>query len=263
MNLDFTNPHFVLPWLGVLGIVVFIVIESVVPQRQWNMKRWQHWLINFSLSLCNLIIVDQMFVSLITYTNILEPFSRFDLYGRLELNTFWRITLTIVLFDLLMYVWHRMNHRIPLLWRFHRVHHTDIDLDVSSASRFHFGETTMAAVLTYSLMLSLGATLLEVRIFKLFFVIMTEFQHSNIRLHPTIERWVWMIFVPPAMHRVHHSDIQKETDSNYGAIFSFWDRMFGTFCRVDDQDRIVFGLKEYKDPQQLTLWKLLTLPFRK
>ena len=92
---------------------------------------------------------------------------------------------------------------------------------------------------------------------------MTEFQHSNIRLSRKVEDILRWVIVPPTMHRVHHSEIMEETNSNYGAIFSFWDRMFGSFKKIDNQDRIVFGLKEYKDPKQLTLWKLLLLPFRK
>lgn len=262
MDVNATDPSQILPWIGVVGIGFFLMIESFYPQRKWNMRRWQHWMVNFSLSFCNLIIVDQIFVSLLKHTNILSVFSNINVFDRLNVSMFWRILACILLFDLLMYWWHRINHKIPFLWRFHRVHHTDMDLDVSSASRFHFGETTMAAVLSYSLMLSLGATILEVRIFKVFFVLMTEFQHSNIRLPKPVEKIVYLVFVPPAMHRVHHSDIQVETDSNYGAIFSFWDRMFGTFRVVEDQERIVFGLKEYTDPKQLTIWKLLTLPFR-
>jgi sterol desaturase/sphingolipid hydroxylase (fatty acid hydroxylase superfamily) len=249
-----------LSFAGVAGIIVFLLLEKVIPWRETVWPQWQRWLINFSLSFCNLLIVDQGFVVLLQRTPLFSRVFHVDLYGRLGLNSFWRVAATILILDLVMYLWHRINHKVPFLWRFHRVHHSDPHLDVSTASRFHFGEMTMSAVINYALMLSLGASIGEVRVFKLVFVFMTQLTHSNVRLWPPLENIVWSVLVSPSMHRVHHSDIREQTDSNYGTVFSFWDRLFATLIRDADARKIQFGLKEFKDPRQLTLPALILMP---
>jgi sterol desaturase/sphingolipid hydroxylase (fatty acid hydroxylase superfamily) len=248
-------------FLGLTSLIIFIVLEFIIPFRQVLLSRWRRWVINFSMSLCNLIMVDQFFVRILMGAGLFSGKFQWNLYERLQLNSFWRITLTILALDFLMYVFHRLNHAVPFLWRFHRVHHTDLDVDVSSSARFHFGEVTISAFLTYAFMLTLGATIWEVRIFQIIFVLMTQFGHSNIRLWHPLENFLWLFLVPPPMHRIHHSDLRRETDSNYGTIFSFWDRIFRTFTPQAQGD-IVYGLPEFKEPQQLTLPKLLILPFR-
>jgi len=185
----------------------------------------------------------------------------FDLYGRLGLTSFWRIVLTIFILDFAMYVWYRFNHSVSFLWRFHRVHHSDRHVDVTTASRFHFGEMTLSAVINYSLILSLGASIGEVRIFELIFVFMTQLAHSNIRLFKPLEDFIWFIFVSPSMHRIHHSDIRRQTDSNYGTVFSIWDRLFKTLFKDVDVQKVHFGLKEFQDPKELTLVSLILMPF--
>ena len=202
------------------------------------------------------------FVYLLRKTALFTSGNSLDLFDRWYLDAFWRILVTVLIFDLAMYGWHRLNHSIPLLWRFHRVHHTDLNVDVSSAARFHFGEVTGSTVITYSLMLLLGATIVEVRLFQVFLFLMAQFEHSNIKLGKSFEELLWLLLVPPAMHRIHHSNVKDQTDSNYGTIFSFWDRMFGTFMKDVDQEKIIFGLKDFNNPKELMLMKLLTLPFK-
>ncbi|MBI5149916.1 MAG: sterol desaturase family protein [Candidatus Omnitrophica bacterium] len=258
-----SNIPFYLSFAGVAGIVFFLVLERFVPFRRVSLPQWQRWLINFSLSFCNLLIVDQSFVVLLQRTPIFSEIFHFDLYGRLGLGSFWRVVLTILILDFAMYVWHRINHAVPFLWRFHRVHHSDPHVDVTTASRFHFGEVTLSAVINYALMLSLGASIWEVRIFKLIFVFMTQLTHSNIRLFKPLENLIRLIFVLPSMHRIHHSDIRRETDSNYGTIFSIWDRLFATFTKDTDSQKLHFGLKEFQDSKELTLPKLIIMPLKR
>jgi len=258
-----SNIPFYLSFAGVAGIVFFLVLERFVPFRRVSLPQWQRWLINFSLSFCNLLIVDQGFVVLLQRTPIFSRMFHFDLYGQLVLNSFWRIVLTILILDFAMYLWHRLNHTIPFLWRFHRVHHSDPHVDVTTASRFHFGEVTLSAIINYSLMLSLGATIWEVRIFKLIFVFMTQLAHSNIRLLKPFEDLIWLIFVSPSMHRIHHSDIRRETDSNYGTIFSIWDRLCGTLTKNADLQRLHFGLKEFQNPKELTFSQVVLMPLKR
>ena len=257
-----SNIPFYLSFAGIAGIVFFLLLERFIPFRRMSLSQWQRWLINFSLSFCNLLIVDQGFVLLLQRTPFFSQIFHVDLYGRLGLNSFWRIVLTIFILDFVMYIWHRLNHVIPVLWRFHRVHHSDPHVDVTTASRFHFGEMTFSAVINYSLMLSLGASIWEVRIFKLIFVFMTQLAHSNIRLFKPLEDMIWIIFVSPSMHRIHHSDIHRQTDSNYGTIFSIWDRLLGTLTKNVDSQKLHFGLKEFQDPKELTLPRLILMPLK-
>jgi len=246
----------------IVGIVLFIFLEYVIPFRPTTLSRLQRWRINFTMNFCNVLLVDLLFVYLLNATTLFSAEHSLNLFEQIHLNTFLRIACTVLVLDLAMYAWHRLNHAIPLLWRFHRVHHTDLNVDVSSAARFHFGEVTGSTIITYTLMLFLGATLVEVRLFQVILFLMAQFGHSNLKLNPTLERSLWIFLVPPAMHRIHHSNVKKETDTNYGTIFSFWDRIFGTFTKDVDQDNIVFGLKEFDDPKELMLLKLLVLPFR-
>ena len=249
-------------WYGT-GIALFLFLEYVIPFRAMSLSRLQRWRINFTMNFCNVVIVDLFFVALLNATDLFSAQHSFDLFEQMHFNAFGRIACTILVLDLAMYGWHRLNHAVPLLWRFHRVHHTDMNVDVSSAARFHFGEVTGSTIITYTLMLFLGAAIVEVRLFQVVLLLMAQFGHSNLKLHPALEKSLWLLIVPPAMHRIHHSNVKNETDSNYGTIFSFWDRIFGTFVKDVDQDKIVFGLKEFNNPKELMLLKLLALPFRK
>lgn len=263
MDLDRLSLTGVLPFAGVVGVLIFLALERFYPFRKARLSRWQRWLINFSLSFCNILLVDQLFVRILIPADIFAHPSRWTLFDQFHLNnSLLRVATAIVALDLVMYFWHRLNHGIPLLWRFHRVHHTDLEVDVSSGVRFHFGEVTVGTMITYSLMLTLGATILETRLAQAVLIVMTEFGHSNIKLWRRFENFFWCFFVTPSMHRVHHSNFKAETDSNYGTIFSFWDRLFGTINRTANADGLVFGLTEFKDPTELTLPKLLSLPFR-
>ena len=247
----------------VSGILLFLFFEKIIPFRSTTLSRLQRWRINFTMNFCNVLLIDLFFVYLLKKTTLFSPQHSFHLFEQMNLNIFWRIACTVLVLDLAMYVWHRLNHAIPLLWRFHRVHHTDLNVDVSSAARFHFGEVTGSTIITYTLMLFLGATIVEVRLFQVVLFLMAQFGHSNIKLNPMLEKSLWLFLVPPAMHRIHHSNVKDQTDSNYGTIFSFWDRMFGSFLKDVDQDSIVFGLKEFNNPKELMLLKLLALPFRR
>jgi len=245
------------------GIFIFFVLENFMPFRSSTLSKLSRWRINFSVNLCNVVLIDFCFIALLHKTAFFSGPFNFDLFNTYRIPSVWRIVITIVILDLSMYLWHRLNHAVPFLWRFHRVHHTDRNLDVSTASRFHFGEVTGSTVITYSFMLMLGATIFEVRIFQVALFLMAQFGHSNLKLWKPFEEFLWLIVVPPAMHRIHHSEVKDEADSNYGTIFSFWDRAFGSFKKDVQQSRLVFGLKEFTDPKDLFLVKLLLLPFRR
>ncbi len=138
------------------------------------------------------------------------------------------LALDILLLDLLIYWWHRANHELPFLWRFHEVHHLDRFLDTTSALRFHFGEVLLSALARASIILLLGFPLASVLAFEAIILVCAIFPHSNLRLPGALERALAKVIITPSIHWVHHHAVRADTDSNYGTLFSFWDPLFGT-----------------------------------
>ncbi len=170
--------------------------------------------------------------------------------------------LAILALDLSFYYWHRLNHRLPLLWRFHNVHHVDRDLDVTTALRFHFGEIVMS-----TLFRSLQVTLLGVGpaayiTYEALLQCANLFHHSNLRLPIRFERALNLIFVTPRMHGIHHSEIEGEANSNYSVVFSFWDRLHRSLCLGVPQAEVTVGVPAYSEPRDQRLLGTLSLPFR-
>lgn len=168
--------------------------------------------------------------------------------------------LTFVLFDGWMYAWHRANHRVPFLWRFHRVHHTDPAMDSTTALRFHPGEILLSALANCLVLMALGMSLGMLVVYKSAMVLVILLHHSNLAVPAQLDARLRRLIVPPSMHRVHHSAVRAETDSNYGTVFSFWDRLFGSFRLRDDPEAIRFGIGAYDDPTWQRPLRLLRLP---
>src|SRR5882672_4268877 len=139
-----------------------------------------------------------------------------------------RFVLSFLLMDLTFYWWHVANHRVPFLWRFHNVHHTDPDLDVSTGFRFHFGEVAMSAAFRVAQVTLIGISGPVFAVYELVFQANTLFHHSNVRLPIWLERALNKVLVTPRMHGIHHSQVQRETNSNYGVVFPWWDRLHRT-----------------------------------
>ncbi|MBI3312110.1 MAG: sterol desaturase family protein, partial [Candidatus Omnitrophica bacterium] len=153
-----------------------------------------------------------------------------------------------LLFDFWMYVWHRANHGVSWLWRFHRVHHSDLAMDATTALRFHAGEMILSVLLRLAVIPLLGITLGQLLLYELILQPVILFHHSNVALPERWDRLLRLLVVSPNMHRVHHSDIPAETNSNYASIFSFWDRL-GRTHRRREVATIQYGLKEFQEPR--------------
>lgn len=168
--------------------------------------------------------------------------------------------LSILMLDVFRYGWHCMMHFWPIGWRFHRVHHSDLAMNISTAYRFNAIEV-MASYIPMTLMIWLFGLKPEyVFIYEVAFVTIQVFQHSNWAISPKIDRLLTYLIVTPNYHRVHHSQIVKETDSNFGSLLTIWDRVFGTYRYCSDTKKIDMGLEEY--PKPLSILDMLTLPFR-
>ena len=173
------------------------------------------------------------------------------------------IATTFLLMDYAYWWWHWANHRVPLFWRFHNVHHTDLDMDVTTAARFHFGEMFFSTGFLSIALVVLGVAPLAFVIFFIAFEATTCFHHSNWRLPIKLERILNLILVTPRMHGIHHSIVERETNSNWGTIFCWWDKLHRTMRRDISQDALIIGVAAYRDEHELTLGKLLALPFCK
>lgn len=186
---------------------------------------------------------------------------RWGLLQRLRLPPWAEIPLAVVLLDYTLYLWHVWTHKGPL-WRFHLAHHADLDMDASAAVRFHFGE--MAASVPYRLIqiALIGVGPRAFSIWQTFLAACIGFHHSNLNLPPRLERWISLVLVTPRNHGIHHSIVWEETDSNWSSGLTIWDRLHGTLRLDIPQGDITIGVPAYRDPSELGLVELVTLPFK-
>jgi sterol desaturase/sphingolipid hydroxylase (fatty acid hydroxylase superfamily) len=248
-------------WVGLLVLAALFALEGLIPFYDQAEGRWSHAARNLGFALMA-GLVGALMAPLILTSIALAQTRGWGLLNAIEMPAAVALVAGILLFDLWMYVWHRANHEMPLLWRFHRVHHTDPRMDSTTAFRFHPGEIALSTLLNAVVILALGLGLATLILYKSLMVVVILLHHSNIRLPEAWDRRLRLLVVPPSMHRVHHSEIARETNSNYGTIFSFWDRLFGSFRLRDDLARIRFGIGDFEGPQWQTPLQLLILPLR-
>jgi sterol desaturase/sphingolipid hydroxylase (fatty acid hydroxylase superfamily) len=171
--------------------------------------------------------------------------------------------LVFLLLDLTFYYWHRLNHQVPVLWRFHNVHHCDPDLGVSTSFRFHFGEVALSTIFRVVQVTAIGAPLAAYAVYEAAFQLNTLFHHSNVRLPIRLERPLNRLLVTPRMHGIHHSQVRDETDSNYSVVLPWWDWLHRTLRLNVPQSQIVIGVPGYARPEDNRVGSLLAMPFRK
>ena len=188
-----------------------------------------------------------------------KPFGLLHLF---ELPPLVSLAVGFLLMDLSFYYWHLANHKVPLLWRFHNVHHIDGDLDVSTAFRFHFGEVAMSAGFRIIQILLLGVSGWTYAIYEVVFQANTMFHHSNVRLPIRLERVLNKVLVTPRMHGVHHSQVEGETNSNFSTVFSCWDRLHRSLEVSIPQSEIIIGVPAYTGDGEGKFWHCLLLPFK-
>jgi sterol desaturase/sphingolipid hydroxylase (fatty acid hydroxylase superfamily) len=245
------------------GLVFFLALELLVPYRNSSVSKWKRWINNLALTLFNNLLLTLLFSSAIITTAVYVQTHNLGILSMLKAPSWIKILFTVVFMDFLLYVWHLLNHEVPLLWRFHRVHHSDLNMDVSTATRFHMGELGISAIIRICIIFFMGSSYLGILIFESAVLLFTQFHHSSLKVPTWLETVWWIFFVPPSMHRIHHSVIIKERNSNYGAIFSIWDRILGTLITNVPQKRIRIGVGAYTKPNKLHFHHLLTMPFAK
>lgn len=245
------------------GMLFFLALELLIPYRPSSISKSRRWVTNLGLAVFNSLVLNILFAALLIQTVTTVTGQKMGLLNLYPLPYGLKIFLTILFFDLILYVWHLLNHEMPFLWRFHRVHHSDLNMDVSTSSRFHIGELALSAVIKIGLIFFLGADLIGLTLFESLLVLTSQFHHCNLKVPAWFERIYWVLFVPPSMHRIHHSVVIKERNSNYGTIFSLWDRLLETLLTRVDPVRIRIGIGAYQKVEQLLFSRLLIMPFTK
>ena len=249
-----------MPILVVIFMVLFI-IETKFQLRKRVQGRIERLIINFIVSIPAFVLLRIIFIPLMVWLAGQNQEVQFGLNYLYRLPIWAETLIAFVLLDYTIYLWHVLNHKLPFLWRFHLVHHTDHDLDISTAFRFHFGEMIGSVFYRGASVILTGASPATVLIYEVVFEAATQFHHSNIKLPFKFEKALNKLFVTPRMHGIHHSYIRSETDSNYSVIFSFWDRLHKTIFLDKHQREIVIGVPSYANKEELTIGFLLKLPF--
>jgi sterol desaturase/sphingolipid hydroxylase (fatty acid hydroxylase superfamily) len=234
--------------------------ERQSPLRKRNRPSSHRILVNAGFSLLTYVTAALSVRPASMATLVWSQKTSFGLLHWLNLGPAADGVLGFVLLDLSFYYWHRLNHEVRFLWRFHNVHHLDPDLDVTTGLRFHFGEVLFSTIFRAAQVILIGPSLPLFVAFEMIFQIETFFHHSNLRLPLSVDRLLAFFIVTPRMHAVHHSQFHRETDSNYSVIFSFWDRLHRTFRRGTADD-IKIGVPGYSLDSDNTFSALLFAPF--
>jgi len=246
----------------VFGLMLVLTIESWLPAAGDRHYRLRHMARNLSLGLLNAFSVAILAAPLIANVAGWVEWSHFGLLNLFSLPQVIATIIAVLLFDGWLYLLHRANHKFGFLWRFHRVHHSDPEMDATTAIRFHTGEVLISAALRLAVIPILGVTLLQLLTYESLMMPVILFHHSNVNFPEKADRWLRALLVSPALHRVHHSRARVETDSNYSIIFSFWDQIWGTLRLRQDGRPVDFGLDEYDNEEWQRVSGLLTTPFQ-
>jgi sterol desaturase/sphingolipid hydroxylase (fatty acid hydroxylase superfamily) len=245
--------------------ILMALLEAFLPRRERNFGRVRRWGTNWSMTILN-SVVGRLMVFIAPFEMALwASEQQFGLLNLFSTPTWLAIIISVIVLDFAIWFQHWVVHKIPLLWLFHKVHHADRDLDVTSGARFHPVEIALSLIYKAALVLLLGTPAAAVLIFDIVLNGMAMFNHANFNIPQGIEKYLRLLVVTPDVHRVHHSTRVQETNSNYGFNLSIWDRLFGTYCAQPKlgHDGMTVGLDEYQDdgPTKLS-WSLL-LPFSK
>ena len=248
----------------VSGITIFWLIENAFPLFNFKYRRWHHAGINIFFTLTTIIVNFCLAFILLQVADwsVNNDFGILQWLPEMSIGVYALVGL--LLLDLIgAYLVHLVEHKVKMLWRFHLIHHTDTWIDTTTANRHHPGESVIRFVFTTLGVLLVGTPMWLVFLYQTLSVVATQFNHANIALPKKVDLYLSYFIVSPDMHKVHHHYVMPYTDSNYGNIFSIWDRLFGTF-KVLPREEIVFGVDTHMQPHEHNdLKNLLKIPFQK
>ena len=246
------------------GITFFWSIEAIIPLFNFNYKKFRHAMPNFFFTFTTVLVNFSLAFVLLKVSDLVveNNFGLLNFYDSLPLSLY--IILGILLLDLIgAYLPHYVQHKVKFLWKIHLVHHSDHKVDTTTANRHHPFESVVRYLFTLLGVALLGANMGLVFLYQSLSVILSQFNHANININPSFDKYLSFFIVTPNMHKVHHHYVMPYTDSNYGNIFSFWDRLFGTFKTLNPS-KIIYGVDTFfNEEENGSIKNLLYRPFEK
>ncbi len=236
--------------VALFGLALLAVWETAQPflplfagSAAWRDRLW-HGARNLGLGVVNALVVRFGFLALWVATMEWSARHAFGLLHWMDVTGWPRWILAVLLLDLWTYTWHRLSHAVPLLWYFHRLHHSDEQMDVTTASRFHLGEIVGSSVARIAVLALIGCTVAELAVYETLLFAGVQFHHANVTLPNALDRVVRVVLVTPHLHKVHHSVELAEQNANFSSLFTWWDRLARTFRLSAAPEMIAFGVRE-------------------
>lgn len=244
------------------GLAIFFLIENVVPLFRTEYNKVKHTGLNIFFTLTT-VLINFLMAFILIGASTWAVGNEFGILQWIGASAIVVATLGLMLMDLLAaWLAHYVEHHVKWMWQFHVIHHTDQNIDTTSANRHHPGESVIRFVFTTVAVLIVGAPIWLIFVYQSMSLVLTQFNHSNIKMPLWLDNVIKLVFCTPNMHRVHHHYRQPYSDTNYGNIFSFWDRIFGTYAVVDNT-KLVYGVDTYMDEKQTNnIVELLKMPFQ-
>jgi len=246
------------------GIFIVVALWEVVgPRRKLSVSKGLRWINNLGIVFFNTLLLRFLAPLMAVGLAIMAEEENWGLLNNIAINSYVKLFLAVLILDLIIYLQHVMFHTVPWLWRLHRMHHTDLDFDVTTGSRFHPIEIILSMIIKMLIVAALGAPPVAVIIFEVILNATAMFNHGNIRIHINADRILRLLVVTPDMHRVHHSVKPDETNSNYGFNFPWRDRLLGTYKAQpeDNHLKMTIGLNQFRESRYLRFHWLLIQPF--
>ena len=249
---------------GVLAVMA--AWEVLAPRRSRTLSRRRRWPANLGIVALDTAISRALFPAAAVGVALSAERHNWGLLNEYALPAWFTVSAGVILLDLAIYLQHAMFHAIPTLWRLHRMHHADLDVDVTTGARFHPVEIVVSMLIKFAVIAALGIPAAAVLMFEVLLNASSMFNHSNVRIPAPFERGLRWLLVTPDMHRVHHSIERDETNSNFGFNFSLWDRLLGTYREQPRAGHasMTIGIPDFRDPRHCnTLRGMLMIPFRR
>lgn len=239
-------------------------LEAWLPRRRRSAGRWLRWPGNLGTVVLGSLVLRLVFPTAAVGLALALEGRGVGLLPWLGLPRPFAILLAVLLLDLAIYLQHVLFHAVPVLWRLHRMHHADLDFDVTTGLRFHPVEILLSMIIKLMVVVALGAPAVAVLAFEVLLNATAMFNHANLRLPERLDRMLRLVVVTPDMHRVHHSVVPRETNSNFGFSLAVWDRVFGTYRDqpAAGHEAMTIGIGQFRDPRELRLDRMLTQPLR-
>jgi sterol desaturase/sphingolipid hydroxylase (fatty acid hydroxylase superfamily) len=250
---------------GFAGIFAAMALwELLAPRRTQAFGCGRRWPSNIGIVVLDTLLVRLVFPTAAVGMALLAEEHGWGLFHALNAPAWLAIVASVILLDLAIYLQHVLFHAVPVLWRLHRMHHADLDFDVTTGVRFHPIEILLSMGIKLGVVAALGTPAVAVLIFEVLLNATSMFNHGNVRLPERFDRVLRWVVVTPDMHRVHHSVIPRETNSNFGFNLPWWDRMFGTYraAPAAGHEGMSIGIEQFRDPRELSLDHMLSQPFR-